>query len=125
MASSCLLERQVEGLWQLSAPSRPVFRSARRACALFEHLLGSRDAGTGSTECGVQFLSFAFQGWLRVVRGHILVLRPNIREIPELMFCRILMFRWSFGPLVGYVIWEALWPKLFRGMRSKPLNLKP
>ena len=26
--------------------------------------------------------------------------RPNGSEIPEIMICRILMFMWSFGPLL-------------------------
>ena len=30
----------------------------------------------------------------------ILVPRPRIRGIPEIMVCRILMFMWSFGPLI-------------------------
>ena len=32
-------------------------------------------------------------------RSHILVPRPNIRRIPEIMSDRILMFMWSFGTL--------------------------
>ena len=31
---------------------------------------------------------------------HILVERPNIRGIPEILLRRILMLMWSFGPLI-------------------------
>ena len=49
----------------------------------------------------VQYLEIWYSTvWYSTVQtegSHMLVPRPNVRRMPEIMVCRILLFMWPFG----------------------------
>ena len=54
------------------------------------------------------FLHVVYVIWYLSIGSHILVPMLSTRGLPDIMFCRILMFMWSFGALCTHVQRRAI-----------------
>ena len=93
-------QKRLQNLHGCSQPSNGVgFDEAHKGCMPTEHLrLSALSFNLDALSILVFFQSLGAQKTTYRSGSDILVPRPDIRGIPEIMVCSVLMFMWSFGP---------------------------